>query len=226
MVIRRFHSARVRHRPLEKPAWLWTLITFPARAGELFVTILRHFKVTSARWGTLVRAIGVTLLLASFTACGASSPPPTADVVLHPSLVFSVDGTTAPLDRTWNQQAWPGRTVTITFMTNPNGLRCVAYHLDSSGEAPVQRSIDISTTLVAVQGVETDTDGKVYTLIVGRALSDQITAVSLELPGGASQPTDVINGAFVLALPGQHLALRGVPVDQYGNLVGTLFTFQ
>ncbi len=196
------------------------------------MTILRHYKVTSARCGTLVRAIGVTLLLASFTACGASSPPPTADVVLHPSLVFSVDGTTAPvasyapLDRTWNQQAWPGRTVTITFTTNPNGLHCVAYHLDSSGEAAVQRCIDSRSTLVAVQGIETDTDGKVYTLIVGRALSDQITAVSLELPGGASQPTDVINGAFVLTLPGQHLALRGVPVDQYGNLVGALFTFQ
>jgi hypothetical protein len=173
----------------------------------------------------------IIFLLAGLSACGGASPQPTADVVLHPSLVFSSDSTTlaatspAPLDRTWSQQAWPGKNVTINFLTNANGQRCVAYHLDSSSEADAQRCVGSQSTLVAVQRLETDADGKVYTLIVGRVLNDRITAVSLEMVGGASQPIDVIDDSFVLNLPGQHLALRAVPVDQYGNLVGALYTF-
>ena len=172
--------------------------------------------------------------LMSLTACGSAAPPPTADIVLHPSLVFSTDGApatgataalSASLDRTWTQQAWPGTNVTISFTTSPNGQHCVAYQLDSSKDAS-QRCVNSQSTLVAVQGVITDADGNVYTLIVGRSLNQQITAVSIEMSGGASQPIDVINDAFMLSLPGQHPALRAVPVDQYGNLVGALFTFQ
>src|ERR1700690_2288342 len=106
------------HRRLDKPTLLWTLITYPARCEGLSVTTLRRFRTTRALHRPPVIIASITLvmfLFASLSACGGSSPPPAADVVLHPSLVFSgvatapgaASGTSS--DRTWSQQAFPGR---------------------------------------------------------------------------------------------------------------------
>ncbi len=120
--------------------------------------------------------------------------------------------------------------MTVTLQHSPDGNLCLGYQLASATKATSilrQRCVAPGAgTLIAVQGVEASPDGKMYTIIVGEALSSQITAVSFEFADGGNTPADVQpDGSFMVSLPGQRKAIHAIPVDQYGNLVGPIFAF-
>ncbi len=118
-------------------------------------------------------------------------------------------------------------TLVVTFYTDANQSLCLRYTFRARTIAPVSKcSSSKAATLLAVQGVETDSTGKIFSTIVGRAFDNQITAVSLELSDGSNTPVEVTEGGFAVVLPGKHTAIRAIPIDQYGNLVGDKFIFK
>lgn len=156
--------------------------------------------------------------------CGAFSPPPTEVGVIPTIAVLPTVVPTVPSTRVWKKQPVGNSNVTVTFYTAPDGNPCIRYHLDTANSTPIEKCT-ATNNLVAVQGVAPDSLGKTYTIIVGRILSDQITAVSLEMSNGTNTPAQVSDGGFAVILPDQQKAVRAVPIDQYGNLVGRIFAF-
>jgi hypothetical protein len=170
------------------------------------------------------RGISVLLIGATITAvagCGTASPQPTV-IGQPPTSAILPTGTVAT--RLWKKQPVGNSSATITFYTGSSGSPCIRYQLDTRNNTPVEKCAT-TNNLVAVQGVSPDSLGKMYTVIVGRILSDQITAVSLEMSNGSNMPAQISDGGFAVVLAGQQKAVRAVPIDQYGNLVGRIFAF-
>jgi hypothetical protein len=185
--------------------------------------------VPTKRLLNIRRGFGALLLGMTITAvagCGATSPQPTAVGIPPTSVVLPTGNAapTVPATRIWKKQPVGNSSVTITFYTGSNGRPCVRFQLDTGNNAPVEKCA-AANNLVAVQGVTPDSGGKMYTVIVGRALSDQITAVSLEMANGTNMPAEISDGGFAVVLAGQQKAIRAVPIDQYGNLVGRIYAF-
>jgi hypothetical protein len=140
--------------------------------------------------------------------------------------VFSTPASTPTTasERIWKKAAVGQNNAIITFYGGPGNNTCIRYQLDTANSTPAEKCTTASN-LVAVQGVVTDSAGKQYTIITGRILNNQITAVSLEISGGSNTPAEVDDGGFVVVLPLKQQAIRAVPIDQYGNLVGQIFAF-
>ncbi len=121
--------------------------------------------------------------------------------------------------------------MTVTFYSESDGRLCLRYDFKnaprSSSPARIAASCAASprASLVALQGLETDAAGATYSITVGRTLSDKVTVVTVEFSNGESLPVQVDEGGFIVVLPGRRGALRAIPIDQYGNLVGERFTF-
>ena len=79
--------------------------------------------------------------------------------------------------------------------------------------------------MAVLTGVIETADKVQWTIVAGRALDPQITAVSVEFADGTSQPSDVASGGFVLTVQGKHPARDVVPINAIGNLVGGKITF-
>ncbi len=137
--------------------------------------------------------------------------------------VISTVAATEPADRSWAELSFGVDKAVITFYTDPGGSKCVRYTIGSRSNAACATSA--RSTLLALQGIEADSAGSVYSIITGRAFTDRITAVSLEFTDGGNVPADVTDGGFVVVLPGKRTAIWAIPIDQYGNLVGDRFTF-
>ena len=195
------------------------------------------------QWRALAVVPGIVCAVI-LSACSGTTAAPTVAALPKPSLVFDANQSSgaAPTevrtnsnvasagdfaDGTFTQQAFPGTSITLSYDHDKTGNICVSYQLAASQSALHQRCIAPGVgTLIAVQGVENSSDGKVYTIVVGRVLAAQITAVSLEFSDGGNTPADVqSNGNFAVVLGGQRKAIHAVPVDQYGNLVGPIFAF-
>ncbi len=151
--------------------------------------------------------------------------PPTSTVALPTSTqpMISATSTPEPAARTWAERPFGADKVAITFYADPNGSKCLRYTIGSRSNAACASSR--RSTLLALQGIEADSAGTVYSIIVGRTFSDQITAVSFEFTDGSNTPAEVDDGGFLVILPGQRTAIWAIPIDQYGNLVGDKFTF-
>ena len=171
-----------------------------------------------------IRPGSIALLISlSVAGCGANTTPlPTAALVPPTSVVLATP--TVPDTRVWNKVAFGASNVTITFYSDTTGTPCIRYQTDTRVQTPVEKCAT-ATNLVAEQGTVTDALGKMYTVIVGRILSPQITAVSLEMSTGENSPAEITDNGFAVILSGQHKAIRAVPIDQYGNLVGQIFSF-
>jgi hypothetical protein len=152
-----------------------------------------------------------------------TAAPGTAEQVNAPN-------SAAPLpeaDQLRQEQAMGADMLAVTFYTDASQNRCLRFAVKGRSEAAISAcSSAITATLLAVQGVETDSAGAVFTVIVGRTFSDQITAVSLELADGSNTPAEVTDRGFAVVLPGKRTAIRAIPIDQYGNLVGDKFVFK
>jgi hypothetical protein len=197
----------------------------------------------SDHWHRLLAVISMSIAAASLAACGSTSAVPTVAALPKPSLVFDTmqaiqnpgaASTTASApaaiqftEGTYPRQLVPGMGITVAYKKDASGNLCISYQLAVTNSTLHQRCATPNAgTLIAVQGVENSTDAKVYTIVVGQALSAQITAVSLEFADGGNTPADVqANGSFTALLSGQRQAIHAVPVDQYGNLVGSIFVF-
>ncbi len=123
-------------------------------------------------------------------------------------------------------------TLTLTFYADSDGRQCLRYAIDARSD--FQPVSDCATSaranLVAVQGIETDSLGASYSIVAGRVLDARITAVSIEFSDGTNTPAGVQTAGddlgFAVILSGRHTAIRAIPIDQYGNLVGAKFTFR
>jgi hypothetical protein len=130
-------------------------------------------------------------------------------------------------DQLWKEQPMGADILTVTFYTDASQNRCLRFAVKGRAEPAISGcSSSRTATLLAVQGVKTDSTGAIFSVIVGRTFSDQITAVSLELADGGNTPAGVTDRGFAVVLPGKRTAIRAIPIDQYGNLVGDKFAFK
>jgi hypothetical protein len=135
-------------------------------------------------------------------------------------------------DRLLLEQPLGADKLALTFYADPDGRPCLRYAVSPRSDfQPVSAcAASAQTTLVALQGIGTDTLGAAYSIVAGRVLDERITAVSIEFSDGDNTPAEVKNAGsdagFVVILPGKHAAVRAIPIDQYGNLVGSKFTFR
>jgi hypothetical protein len=152
--------------------------------------------------------------------------PPTLTQVAPTNVQVSdlATHTLPPANQTWAERPFGTDKIVIAFYTDPNGILCVRYTIGAKSNtncSPINRS-----TLVAVQGIEADSAGSVYSIVTGRTFTDKITAVSVEFTDGGNIPTAVEDGGFLVIVPGKRTAIWAIPIDQYGNLVGDKFTFK
>jgi hypothetical protein len=72
------------------------------------------------------------------------------------------------------------------------------------------------------QGVVRDAEGQPYTIIAVRAVQPEVSVVVIELRNGESYPLEIEEGGALLILPEIVQAWQAVPIDSYGDTVGTL----
>lgn len=188
-------------------------------------------------WLWIVWVLGVAACSAVATATPGEARLPTfAVTVAAPTTVpgaatqVSAPTSTVPRpesDQLWKEQPMGADILAVTFYTDTSQNRCLRFAVKGRAEPAISACSSSKTaTLLAVQGVETDSAGTVFSVIVGRTFSDQITAVSLELADGGNTPAEVTDRGFAVVLPGKRTAIRAIPIDQYGNLVGDKFVFK
>ncbi len=192
-----------------------------SRTGKIGWIVL-----TVAACSTLPPPVSGTRALPTYSGVLTSPTPATSmptPAAGHMTATAAVTSSFSDSEAVWAERAIGADKVTVTFYSDPDGSKCLRYTLGAhvqSACADTPRA-----TLVAVQGAEADSSGTVYSIIAGRALVDRITAVSIEFADGDNTPTEVNDGGFLITLPGRRVAIRAVPIDQYGNLVGDKFTF-
>jgi hypothetical protein len=173
------------------------------------------------------------------TFSGAVDAPPSTAISDQPGPMVSTDtagdpssGPLSEVDPLPLEQPFGADWLTLTFYADSTGRRCLLYTITArSGFQPVSACATTArATLIAVQGIETDSLGASYSIVAGRVLDARITAVSIEFSDGSNTPAGVQAAGddlgFVVILPGQLTAIRAIPIDQYGNLVGDKFTFR
>ncbi len=155
---------------------------------------------------------------AAETAVSAAPTAPPAQLPTQPPLLLP---TSEPAQWIWRYEPVGPEQVVIMFYQQAAN-RCIRYIFRSK---VVARCGSPGQTLVAVSGLELAADNVQHTIISGRIIDERITAVSLEMQDGSSLPMDVNERGFVVILSDGRKPLRAVPVDQFGNLVGTQFNF-
>jgi hypothetical protein len=165
----------------------------------------------------------------------ATSTPITEQPGLTPAADTAGDPSSGPLpeaDPLLLEQPLGADRLTLALYADSAGLRCVRYTIDARRDfQPVSAcATSARATLVAVRGIETDSLGASYSIVAGRVLDARITAVSIEFSDGSNTPAEVQAAGddlgFAVILPGRYTAIRAIPIDQYGNLVGDKFTFR
>ncbi len=152
-----------------------------------------------------------------------AAPVASAALAATPIPAASANATFPPeANRVWQQVPIGPEQVAILFYSDATGSRCVRSIFRSQ---VTSKCATAGQTLVAVTGVEQAADAKMYTIIAGRVLTSAITAVSVEMADGSNQPAQVSDEGFAVVLSGTLKAVRAIPVDQHGNLVGSMFSF-
>ncbi|HVO42145.1 MAG TPA: hypothetical protein VMT34_05970 [Aggregatilineales bacterium] len=128
-------------------------------------------------------------------------------------------------DRLWGERPMGASSVGL-FLYQQGSKRCLRY-LANVHNAQVHSVCETSPqqTLIATANTEHDSANAVFTVIAGRAINTRITAVSIEMLGGDSNPAVVQDEGFLVVLPGSQSPTRAVPIDEHGNLVGNMFNF-
>ena len=175
------------------------------------MTILRAYRAR------IVSLIAILLLTA---ACQSAPPKSTAPPIFAITQLIPATTTIQSPDRVWGEQPAGTQTVRLEFYDS----RCIRLSLPS--QQTIERCSALGSNIVAVQKSFTDSSGQPFTAVAGRAFSAKITVVALELGDGQSIPVPVRDGGFLVVLPGRRMAVAGVPIDQFGNLVGTRYLMQ
>jgi hypothetical protein len=211
----------------------------PSRPGPLRQpAVIALLLVTTAITACTPAALPTRVPLPTFS--GVLDAPTSIQITDQPALTPIASAASAtpsvlPLpeaDRLLLEQPLGAGKLTITFYADSAGRQCLRYTISARSDfQPVsQCATSARATLVALQGIETDTQGAVYSIVAGRVLDERITAVSIEFSDGGNTPAEVKNAGndagFIVVWPGKHAAIRAIPIDQYGNLVGAKYTFR
>ncbi len=138
-----------------------------------------------------------------------------------PAPPVSNNATTRPPEtglRVWRTAPVGPESVVVMFFPDASGARCVRYIFRSK---IVPRCAAPGQTVIGVTGSEQAANNKMYTIITGFILDDRITVVSVQMQDGTSIPIEVNDRGFIAVLEGVQKATVLVPVDQFGNLVGS-----
>ncbi len=212
---------------------------YPARCAESSVIIFRVCKRSKPVCfaALAVIALAVTACTPSVSthvplptyagglpaaATRAPSPAPPTSTTLSATVNPPVTPSAEP-NRQWAEQPFGTDRFAVTFYTDADGRPCLrGIVVSRANDQPLtQCAGSARATLIVIPRVELDSQGSAYSLIAGRVLDTRITAVSLEFADGSNTPAEVQDGGFLVVLPGSHTAIRAVPIDQYGNLVGS-----
>lgn len=171
------------------------------------------------------RAIFYTVLIVFLSACGASTPTPTATTMAIPA-TMAPSPTTAPVtEREWlSQRFGQDDKLTIVFY-DMIGAKCLRYAINQREPKSVCADEGGKDVMIATQSVEQDSTGAVYSIIVGRLLIAAPTVVTLEMTDGSNIPVQVDGDGILVILEGDRRANRAVPINQFGNLSGEIFSF-
>lgn len=129
-------------------------------------------------------------------------------------------GTAEPAQFIWRFTPVGPEQVAIMFFINPAGVRCARYIYRSK---VTERCPQAGQTIVTLAGVEAAADGRQYTIIAGRTLSPQIRTVTIQFRDNTSLPIPVDpGGGYVSIIDAVKQAFQAVPIDEGGNLVGSV----
>lgn len=191
---------------------------------------------------SIVLLISISVFL-GLGGCGnasssAPTPPPTLPLYVEDSTPVNLDATAIPVteppptdapDSVWLDQPFGGENSTdrlaVYFYTGPGDTPCVRYLVSTPGAKVVSGCTTKTGIMAIISGVEPARDGSLFTIITGRVLENKTVVVSFQMENGDTLPVSVDNGGIILILPGQRHALQAVPIDQFGNLTGNIYTF-
>ncbi|CAG0961133.1 MAG: hypothetical protein IT322_07465 [Anaerolineae bacterium] len=176
------------------------------------------------------KPVGVGLLLVALLSVGCggnNSPTPTASLptmAISPSAPSASAPPPAAEPLIWLEQPFgTADTLAVLFYEDEiTGIPCIRYMI----KAPVSRCATRGdASMVAVYGVEDDSNGQTFTVVAGRVLRPEVAVISVVFADGQSFPVTVAEGGIILLAPGQGKPLEAVPIDQFGNIVGEIFRF-
>ncbi|MDW8299391.1 MAG: hypothetical protein RML95_08625 [Anaerolineae bacterium] len=150
-------------------------------------------------------------------ACQAQAPSfPTS------TPTFDVPSPTADAQSAiWLEQPFGGGTLAIYFYS-VGSRPCLRFLTDLPSAQPVSACAQADVPAIVAQGVVQDASGQPHTIIAVRALRPEVSVVVIELRNGESYPLEIEESGALLILPGALQAWRAVPIDSFGNIVGTL----
>ena len=177
------------------------------------------------------RIVLCLLLLAGCTpgaAPTASFPPPT-------TLAMTPVGAATPTDAArpslappqgidvWLEQPFGADKLAVLFYDESPDSRCVGYMVQAtSTTACVSPASDV---LAITWGIETDSDGNMFTIVAGRVFRAEVAVVSVVFADGESFPVTVDGGGIILLAPGARTPQEAVPINEFGNVVGKIYRF-
>jgi hypothetical protein len=121
----------------------------------------------------------------------------------------------------WLEQPFGGGTLAVYFYS-ADDIPCVRFLADLPQAQPVSACATPQAAAVVAQGVVRDAEGQPYTIIAVRAVQPEVSVVVIELRNGESYPLEIEEGGALLILPEIVQAWQAVPIDSYGDTVGTL----
>lgn len=157
-----------------------------------------------------------SLCLAACQVGVPSAPLPTATLTLTVPLP-TADAQTG----IWLEQPFDGGTLAIYFYS-AEGVPCLRFLADLPQAQPVSACAAANAAAIVAQGVVQGAAGEPFTIIAVRALQPQVSVVVIELRNGESYPLEIEDGGALLILPEVQQAWQAVPIDVFGNIVGTL----
>ncbi len=165
----------------------------------------------------LSQTVAAAVLLIGVVGCQPNAAPtqpaaPTLEVL----------PTTAAEEGIWLEQPFGGGTLAVYFYTAADGANCVRFLADLPNGQPFSACAAPNVLAAIAQGVIRTAEGQDYTIIAARTLHTDITTLVVELRGGESYPLAVDDGGALLILPSVQQVWQAVPIDAFGNTVGSL----
>ncbi|PJF31424.1 MAG: hypothetical protein CUN51_03580 [Candidatus Thermofonsia Clade 1 bacterium] len=161
--------------------------------------------------------IALWAALLSLAACQAGVP-----LTLMPTETTPVLPPTADVQSSiWLEQLFSSGRLAVYFYS-ADDIPCVRFLVDLPAVQPVSACATPQAAAVVAQGVVRDAEGQPYTIIAVRAVQPEVSVVVIELRNGESYPLEIEEGGALLILPEIVQAWQAVPIDSYGDTVGTL----
>lgn len=189
----------------------------------------------------MIRALRIAVLgvMMGMAACSTAPATPT----LTPSFALAEVATPTdppptpsalPLPPAQSETVWlespfgaEGRVAVLHYTADgtPDGVPCVRFLVETTGAEPRSRCAGSGAGIVVVFSVERDPTNARYLIVAGRALNPAIRTVVIVMRDGESFPVSVDEGGFILILPGERVPAQAVPIDEFGNTVGAIYSF-